>query len=213
MKIGPKQIPFPAKLVLLFVGVLGLGIFSYTLGSGIIDTISKGLLPAERSITVLESEIKKLEQIPLYESLAQNLEQGNRKHREIKTELENLQSYFKESSELSSIIKDLTNFIPLFEMEIVDIKPLKVVSNTDYLQLPVDITLRCTFKDLALYLKMLEELPRLIFTESIKIGLKRGGRIEVKKNKNNKKDIKKDERQDEVTYCEATIRVITYYSL
>ncbi|MFH0924542.1 MAG: type 4a pilus biogenesis protein PilO [bacterium] len=189
ISLNPKRLPYLVKISLLFVFVLGSGYFFYKTSDKIMGRLAAGILPKQRKIKELQDYNKDLdENVPKYEVVAKEFEEVKKGFSLQEKEFKRLDSYFKRNGELSIIVKELTTFEPRFRMEITDIKPMPLIIKPEYTQLPIDITLRCRYVDLALYIKMLEELPRLIFTESIIMDVNKG----------------------DVPYCEAKVRIFIY---
>lgn len=72
-------------------------------------------------------------------------------------------------SRLSAVLEEVTRLARLRQVEFVSIRPNAVADKGDYLQLNLQIDLQSRFRELGDYLLMLENLPRPLVVENLKV--------------------------------------------
>jgi Tfp pilus assembly protein PilO len=72
-------------------------------------------------------------------------------------------------NELSSLIEELTRLARLRQVDFVSIRPLNIEEKGAYMQLTLKIDVKARFRQFGEYLLMLEDLPRAIIVEEVRI--------------------------------------------
>jgi len=107
-------------------------------------------------------------QIPMLQKQSEELRQA--KAREVSAEFSGKAGdLFPGGSRLSSLLEEMTRLARLRRIEFIAIRPDAIVDKGSYLQLNFQMDVQCRFRELGDYLLMLENLPRAIVVNELKI--------------------------------------------